>query len=450
MREQRIILDPFSLLDILECRGEVRADCHGYISIKGHIDSRKEEQYIKILMDETWASVKVRDENGKEEILFSGIVTEGTIEVENSLRTLALTIRTGSFLMDIKEHIRTFQSKNISYKSIMAILMKSYDGRVLLADKYNGKNTGRFLCQYQENDWQFMLRLAGLCDAVLYPNYAQAGVKLFFGMPDGENRGEINPTEYYQKQIQMNTVYGIKSREIYNIGDSVLFLGRKLYVISRNTELEHGELIHTYELMQNESGLSKKRCNNYLVGVSLKATVTSVKGTEVTVSVVDDENKNASGSKSFPYATVYSSPDGTGWYCMPETGDMVRIYFPSNDEEKAYALHSMHMESSDSNERVNPDYKSFMNKQGKEVLLKPDSILITNNSGMSIELSDEEGISIISDKKIVFESEEAIELTSVTDKIDIVAPRKISLVQGNTQMVLSDKFTMRGGKIRLD
>ena len=91
-----------------------------------------------------------------------------------------------------------------------------------------------------------------------------------------------------------------------------------------------------------------------------------------------------------------------------------------------------------------------MNKQGKEVLLKPDSILITNNSGMSIELSDEEGISIISDKKIVFESEEAIELTSVTDKIDIVAPRKISLVQGNTQMVLSDKFTMRGGKIRLD
>lgn len=221
-------------------------------------------------------------------------------------------------------------------------------------------------------------------------------------------------------------------------------------MISRNTELEHGELIHTYELMQNESGLSKKRCNNYLVGVSLKATVTSVKGTEVTVSVVDDENKNASGSKSFPYATVYSSPDGTGWYCMPETGDMVRIYFPSNDEEKAYALHSMHMESSDSNERVNPDYKSFMNKQGKEVLLKPDSILITNNSGMSIELSDEEGISIISDKKIVFESEEAIELTSVTDKIDIVAPRKISLVQGNTQMVLSDKFTMRGGKIRLD
>ena len=70
-----------------------------------------------------------------------------------------------------------------------------------------------------------------------------------------------------------------------------------------------------------------------------------------------------------------------------------------NNENEAYAFHSVHTKSTDSNERVNPDYKSFMNKQGKEILLKPDSILITNNDGMSVELSDEEGISIISDKK---------------------------------------------------
>ena len=448
MREQTIILEPFSLLDILECRGEICADCHGYMSVKGHINGEKEEEYIKILMEETWASVKVRDENGGEEILFSGIITESTIEVENNLKTLNLTIKTGSFLMDINEHMRTFQSSKTSYEAAMAVLMASYAGRVLLADRYVGKSIGRFLCQYQETDWQFILRLAGCCNTVLYPNYVQTGVKLFFGMPDGENRGEIKPTEYYQKQ--MNTVYGIKSRDIYNIGDSVLFMGRRLYVISRNTELERGELIHTYELMQNESVPAKKNCNYHLAGVSLKATVAKVKGTEVTVSFMDDENKNASGSRWFSFATVYSSPDGTGWYCMPEIGDLVRIYFPSNNEEKAYALHSMHMESSNSNERVNPDYKSFMNKQGKEILLKPDSILITNNSGMSIEISDEEGISIISDKKIVLQSEEAIEITSVTDKIDIVAPQQISLIQGNTQMVLSDKLTMRGGKIRLD
>lgn len=449
MREQTVILEPFSLLDVLECRGKICPDCHGYMSIKGHINSEKEEEYLNMLIEEQWASIKVCDENGAEEILFSGIVTEGRVEVENNVKALHLTIKTGSSLMDIKEHTRTFQNKNIAYETVMNILMNPYAGKVLMADRHEGKSIGKFLCQYQETDWQFILRLAGCCHTVLYPNYVQPGVKVFFGMPLGKNRGVINPTEFYQQQVN-ETVYGIKSRDIYNIGDSVMFLGRKLYIISRVTELEHGELIHIYEMMQSEKNSALEIYNCNLAGVSLKATVTNVKGTEVTVSFVEDENKKSSGSKWFSYATVYSSPDGTGWYCMPEVGDLVRIYFPSNNEEQAYAFHSMHMESSNSNERVNPDYKSFMNKQGKEVLLKPDSILITNNSGMSVELSDEEGISIISDKKIILQSEEAIEITSVTDKIDLIAPQQISLVQGDTQMVLSDKLTMRGGKIRLD
>lgn len=29
------------------------------------------------------------------------------------------------------------------------------------------------------------------------------------------------------------------------------------------------------------------------------------------------------------YATVYSSPEGGSWYCMPEVGDRVIIKFPN-------------------------------------------------------------------------------------------------------------------------
>ena len=315
--------------------------------------------------------------------------------------------------------------------------------------KGKGENIGGFLCQYQETDWQFARRLASRCHTVLYPNYIGNGVKFYFGMPCGRNRGEVNPTEYYLKQTDQ-IVYGIKVRDIFDVGDSVFFQGQKLYVVSRYTEWKQGELIHTYELMQSELEAPEIIHNDDLTGVSLKATVTKVDGTDVMVSFLDDENKSASGSRSFSYATVYSSPDGTGWYCMPEVDDIVRIYFPSNNENEAYAFHSVHTKSTDSNERVNPDYKSFMNKQGKEILLKPDSILITNNDGMSLELSDEEGISIISDKKIILQSQEAIEITSVNDRVDIVAPRQISMTQGDTQMVLADKLTMRGAKIRLD
>ena len=113
-------------------------------------------------------------------------------------------------------------------------------------------------------------------------------------------------------------------------------------------------------------------------------------------------------------------------------------------------LNSVHLSAGDSGERSNPDHKSIMNKQGKEILLKPDSILITNNNGMSLELSDEDGISIISDKKITFESEDAIEITSVKANIDLVSPKKIALKQGNTSMVLSESMMMQGTKVRLN
>ena len=64
MKEQRIILEPFSLLDVLECRGEIGANCHGYMVIKGHISKESEKEYLQMLLREIWATVKVCDENG--------------------------------------------------------------------------------------------------------------------------------------------------------------------------------------------------------------------------------------------------------------------------------------------------------------------------------------------------------------------------------------------------
>ena len=48
------------------------------------------------------------------------------------------------------------------------------------------------------------------------------------------------------------------------------------------------------------------------------------------------------GARWFPYATVYSSGDGTGWYCMPEIGDKIRLYFPTEKEQDAYVISAYH------------------------------------------------------------------------------------------------------------
>lgn len=451
MKAHKIIVEPFELLDVLSCRGKIGEDSHGYMEVRGHIHADKEMEYQKLLLTELWAKITAYDENGVSEILFTGIVTAGEIVVENGVKILRVTIKTGSFLMDLQEHIRTFQNSKDTYASLLKTMMLSYNVMSnFIINKGKEKNIAKFLCQYHETDWQFARRLASYCHTWLYPNEVGEGIKFYFGLPVGENRGTICPTEYSVNQKNRNITYKVRLRELLRIGDRVLFKNQAFYVLARETHWEHEELYHIYELGTKEKEQKTPIYNDNLIGVSLAGTVTGVKGTQVTLSVTEDENKATSGSREFSYATVYSSPDGTGWYCMPEIGDNVRLYFPSQDEQQAYVFNSIHLTSKNPNERTNPDYKSIMNKQGKEIILKPDAILVTNNAGMSLELSDGKGISIISDKKIILKSEDSVEITSEEGQIDITAADRIELCQGDTKLELSDRMTMQGAKVRLN
>ncbi len=70
-------------------------------------------------------------------------------------------------------------------------------------------------------------------------------------------------------------------------------------------------------------------------------TVVNVSGTAVQVALEIDKVSGNPASFLVPFIPQYSaSPNGSGWYCMPEPGDDVRIYFPSKNEQEAIALSS--------------------------------------------------------------------------------------------------------------
>lgn len=41
------------------------------------------------------------------------------------------------------------------------------------------------------------------------------------------------------------------------------------------------------------------------------------------------------------FATGYTVEGHIGWYVMPESGDMVRVLFPTEDEDEVYAAQSV-------------------------------------------------------------------------------------------------------------
>ena len=109
-----------------------------------------------------------------------------------------------------------------------------------------------------------------------------------------------------------------ESRDIYKLGEWGIIDGKKLYIWKIETVTKGNELYHTY-YMKTRAGLQTPvTYNASLAGVSLLGRVTDVKEEKIQIELYDDENRENAGKRWFPYATVYSSPDGTGWYCMPE------------------------------------------------------------------------------------------------------------------------------------
>ena len=99
--------------------------------------------------------------------------------------------------------------------------------------------------------------------------------------------------------------------------------------------------------------------------------------------------------------------------------------------------------------RVNPECKFWRNREGKEIRLSPEKILLTNNDGTYIELSDTEGIKMVSNNEITIWANNGMFIGSANSSIEFSAPKKITLKQGSTEMKLGGDLNLSGAQIKL-
>ena len=366
---------------------------------------------------------------------------------------MTLGLMTQSILMDGKEHIRTFQNVGVSYRDIIDIIIESYNNSAFIMTSGDDKKTQGFMCQYKETDWEYLKRLAFSANTVIYPDYSVEGVKFFVGLPCRQER--LLRSEYYELGVDSGdesllnsckAYYKVALREHYEIGERLTFFGETQAVVARVSRPEHREVINEYILMKERDVKTKVYQNEKLIGAALFAKVCQVENELVRVSIDDDEND--SGDKAFlNYATVYSSPEGGSWYCMPEVGDRVIVKFPDANEQNVYVQNAFHVGSAGG--RDNPEIKFFKNKEGKEIRLSPESVLITDNNGSSIELKDDKGISIKSSGMISIAAKTEVLIESSNAGISLISPTSVQITQNGTQIEMNDGITHQGSKAYL-
>lgn len=462
MRDYRIKVEPFGYVALQNVEIHKRLNCHADAKILMRIKDDKREEYLSTLSEDTWLKVTAEGEGGTNAILFCGIVTDFAMEQDGYETTLRLEAKSGTVLMDDKEHFRLFQNKDTVCSLLYEQITAAYEGGKVKFAEGEDDRTENVLMQYRETDWEFLKRLASLHNRYLIPDTLQKGCAYTVGLPEGmEKKWEmtditltLNAFEYQQKmrngvkELQMTDMLtlSVTDREIYQLGDFILYEGGKYCIYDITTRYIGAECVHEYKLRRKEGLQTLPAEHQGIAGCSFEAEVTGVQKDTVQIDMKGDEWKALDGKKWFSYATVYSSPDGTGWYSMPEVGDTVRLYVP-DQESRCLVVSSVHKETDSA--RQNPDYKSFKTKYGKEILFTPDSILITNNQGMMVEMNDQEGITMTSDKDILIQAKDNMTIASGSASLLIAAEDIVQVKQGGTTMTLSDDIYFTGGEFRI-
>lgn len=449
MRDYQIKTEPFQYGSIFDLKIHKKVNEHSTAFISGSISRDMEEKYLNDITSNKDTAMKILavEENGEEKVLFQGIVTGFRLGSVNGYKTLSLELKSATYLMDTSRHIRAFQDKEADYADLIAELMKGYENANYLMKEAHSK-IQEFILQYQETDWEFIKRLAGRKQSFIVPADLYPGVRFYFGMPV-QDVHDISESDEYQIQVTDGgyPCYIIKTRESYAIGNEIHFLSRKLYIEEIESSYEGKELVHTC-YMKPKAGFFKDAAFNYLqIGASLDATVLEVEKDRVRIKIEKDENSSNSYEWWFPYSTVYSSPDGSGWYCMPEIGDRVRVYLPSEKENGAFVISAVHME--EGGLRDQPSKKFFRNREGKEIRLTPDAIMMTNNQGMSIELDDQKGILLTCDKSVLIKAIGDIDISSSESTLSLFAADSVKIMQGRTALIVDEDISFKGGKLKI-
>ncbi len=461
-----IIVEPYKFQKLTKLKIINELNEHSKIRLSGIISDENADKYVENAEAEETINVSLKDDEGNITVLFNGYVTKIGIKAQNDVRTLEVEALSKTFLMDIRKVSGSYQDTKLTYGEIFKKKNTSYGDLVMVDNITNGTKIDGLIVQYKETDWEFLKRIASYFNVALVPECRMTGIKYSIGGAGESVVYDIDEFNYsiekglqeYNKKTaneayeinDLNLVsYEITTNKLMKLYNKVNFKGRTLLVYRDETELEGGVITSKY-ILRDEDGMKVNRVyNDKMVGLSLQGRVLDTQKDKVKVSLeIDGSPTDKNSARWFEFSTIFSQPDGTGWYCMPEVEDVVRLYFPDNEEKHAYVISSMHYDGIDDSKRSDPSVKSISTKYGKEIVMSPGSVEIIGNGSLLMRMTDDGGIEVNSNKKIILDAKDDIEINGGA-KVQIKGHKGISLTQSGASMIIKDDVTMSGGKVNV-
>lgn len=399
---------------------------------------------------------------GQKEMLFIGGVAYVTNEKQAIYNLVTLKLHSLSYKLDLKKNERSFQNTSTPYGEIIKTVTKDWATTYIMV---SDKPIGGLIMQFNETDWDFSKRMAAGLSAPLIPTIAEEQTRLYVGLPpstkesqlitssvkyglDQENKNKQSANGLGDSMKEDFSEQQVECYEYLSIGDTINLGNGNCRVKTVSATIVDGILTMKYGALHSGTSQSENVSSIAVPptpsvqssGKMMLGEVKSVAKDKVKVHLIDIDKSgyDASGDFEFPYSTAYSSSDGSGWYCMPEVGDIVRVFFPSGNEADAFAASSVFIQPP-----TNTRDKSWKAPGGKEILLTDEGLYIIGKEGkIFINLTDEKGIEIVSDTNVLISSDISVTLQA-GNNLNVAAENEIVL--GTEQAFIN----MRKGSVTL-
>lgn len=395
--------------------------------------------------------------DGHTRTLFAGVITNVRVFNKESNQSVEITALSNTSTLDMRKESRSYQNIQTTYQTLMDEVA-ARSGAVMTYGIKKSEFTsplGEISIQYKETDWEYLKRLASHKNQGLFGDMTMDSPVFSVGA-DAETCDQLEMQTYeYHKDIRNYEmdhanymedvieedylVYQVETYQILKLGTVVNFEGKKLYIREARYDMKNATIIATY-LLCTENGLKQRRIKNEKIqGLSINGTAQGVCRDKVKVQLEIDKEKNA--QYLFPYSTMSASPDGSGWYCMPKDGDLLRVYFPDDEEANCFAISSVSSytpeEGNTSDRMSDPNVRYLRTPDNKEVKLSPEGITISADDGKALIKMDNAG-------NITISGAAGINITATND-VNISAAHNVSLYASDTI-----KISGQGGAIEMD
>lgn len=462
---ENIRISPFKIQELKELQVIRKINQHSKLKFTGIISSEQKDSDIEAADINTQVEVTLSEPEGITTTFFKGPVTKVQVKTIHDVYFIEVEAFSHTYHLDIEIKSRSFQNGAMTYTDMIKTVIADYPGSDMIDTASQGATLKTFAIQYRQTDWQYLKQKASLFHTGIFPADTFDSPKFYFGVPEGDCKGDLDNFNYivrkniagfrtasenYDPSLQESDFicYEVVTGQVLNLGDQINFKGKPLYVFEAVSAMDEGRLKHRY-LLTPKGGLSRNPIYNpALIGASIRGKVIDVAKDMVRVHLEIDENQNKDEAYWFQYATMYTAEGNSGWYCMPELGDTVRIYFPSSKEEDAVAQSSVRTYSQEGDKLDNPDVKYFRTKFGKELMFSPEEIVITGKDGeLFIKLNEKDGIVIFSKEAIKFITQDNLRVDS-KKKVIISAKEKINISCKGSSIQMDGKTSIKGQEIK--